>query len=397
MLQCHHSAGRGPVSTTAPGRSTAETRGHHADLHVRLNQYHIDDTRSVHNDTNVVGYTLNVGQGKDSFTQTLPPQDVNNGNHDMCLEFPSIEIDDPTTLIGLAFTIVNAGHNSTAVVAAFQQGVGQLVGKAATGVSGLAGAEIGAAFIAVDVSLALLFADCDGTVAADNLSVAISAYDAVIPAGCRVLTHTKSYPGTGSADGCGGNSRYDVTQTVIRTETGDVNQPQYGRTFLIAGRSSGLVLEVPGSNTASGVPIQQGADQGGTNQHWQLVPTDSGFFKIRSVSSNLILEVAGNSKDDHAKIQQATDLDGINQHFAFDPFTVAPPNLPFPVLPDQNAYFKIRSRSSGKVFDVESHSASPGVQIQQFSPNSPDNSNNQIWQLLSVDQPPPGPATPHLK
>jgi hypothetical protein len=353
----------------------------------RLNQYRIADTRARHNDTDVVGYTVTVGE--QSYTQTLPPANVNNGNHDICLECPGIKIPKPETKVTIAFTIVNSGNNSAKIEAALQKGVDTLITDEGGKTPGTAGA-----MLLVDVGLAALFANCDGSVAADSLSVPRSSLDALIPADGRVQTDTKHYPGTESEDGCGGNSSYYVTQTIIRTHIGSISQPQAGATFIIAGRSSGLVLDIPGGAATPNVAIQQYPDNGTPAQHWNLTPVEGepGYFTIHSVLSGLFLEVAGESKADHAKIQQGSLTGAENQQWEFEAASVEGPELPFPVLPNSNAFYRIRSRSSGKALDVPNDSAEP-VEIQQFTAKT---SNNQLWQLLALDPGPPEnkPAPP---
>jgi Ricin-type beta-trefoil lectin domain-like len=352
----------------------------------RLDQYRVAETRSPHEDTNVVAFTLTVGD--QTYTQKLASTDVNNGNHDVGLEVPGITIDDPATPVTLAFTIINAGHDSSAVEEALTKGVDVLIAhEAGAGNPGTA-----AAMLAVDAALALIFADCDGTVAADSLTVARSALDATIPANGRVQTHTKHYPGTDSAAGCGANSDYYVTQTIIRTNVGDAHTPEAGQTFIIASRSSGLVLDVTGGASAAGVPIQQYADNGTPAQHWNLLPVEGGeFFVIQSALSGLVLEVAGDSKDDHALIQQGEDLGAYNQHWAFEAVPVAGADLLFPIPQNSNSFYRIRSRLSGKVLDVPSRSAE-AVKVQQYAAQTGE-ANNQLWQLLALAKAPPAVTT----
>ena len=158
-----------------------------------------------------------------------------------------------------------------------------------------------------------------------------------------------------------------MTLTLIRTEADGIHKPDPTKAFIILSRSSGLVLEVPGASNSEQTKIQQSSDNGGQHQHWQFIPVDSGFFKVRSLSSGLVLEVAGASHDDHAPIQQSHDNGGQHQHWQFIPVTVPPTDLPFPVLPASGQFFKIRSRLSGKVLDVPGRSADPQTVIQQFS------------------------------
>jgi hypothetical protein len=71
----------------------------------------------------------------------------------------------------------------------------------------------------------------------------------------------------------------------------------------------------------------------------------------------------------------------------FEPASIAPPDTLLPVLAQPSGYYKIRSRSSGKVLDVPGRSANPGVKIQQFT-NQTGESNNQVWQLRGVPEVP---------
>ena len=370
----------------------------------RLDQYRVANTRSLETDSNTIGYTVTVGQ--QSYTQTLPPQDVGDGNHDVGLEFPNITIPDATTGVSLAFAIVNAGHNASQVEAALQQGVNQFItsaakggsggsggpgagaAAAATAAAGAAGASFGvlavvaAVTLVTDLGLSLMFADCDGTVAADKISPTRAQLDALFPSGGCVATQTAFYPGTGSPDGCGANSQYYVTQTITRAARGSVNTPQAGKQFIVANRSSGLVLDVPGGASTPNLQIHQWPDNGTLSQHWELQQVDNGYFMIRSALNGLVLEVAGNSMSDHAAITQAPATSAPNQQWRFEPVSF-PSNLELQVLGAATPFFKIRSRSSGKVFDVAGFSASQGVKMQQYEDKSSD-FGNQSWQLLEV-------------
>jgi hypothetical protein len=110
---------------------------------------------------------------------------------------------------------------------------------------------------------------------------------------------------------------------------------------------------------------------------------DGGWFQVRSRSSGLILEVEHSSGDDGARIIQSPDNGGHNQHWDFVPVDGSSPDLPFPVLGEVMRFYKLRSRSSGKVMDVTGRSADPGTLIQQAGENN-GAPNNQLWQLISV-------------
>ena len=89
-----------------------------------------------------------------------------------------------------------------------------------------------------------------------------------------------------------------------------------GSIYKIMARSSGKVLDVRGGPdaTGDGVPIQQWSDLNGTNQHWLLVPTDSGFYKIVAKSSGKVLDVTGGpgATCDGVPIQQWDYIGGAN-------------------------------------------------------------------------------------
>lgn len=372
----------------------------------RMAQYRITDTRARHNDTDVVGYTL--GFGGHSYTQTLPPADVNNGNHDIGLEFPGLTFSDPAATVTLSYAITNAGHDSADVEAAFKKGVDLLFGGSGgkngsgdgsgngkSGDGGMTGTHprsIGGSLLmlAIDEALQLLFANCDGAVAADQIELPLSEIDALFPQGACVSTVTRNYPGTTSPSGCLGNSNYYVTQTITRTRVGDASHPVAGRPFIVANRSSGLVLDIPGSAHTPGVAIQQWSDNGSASQHWELQPVDAGYCLIRSAFDGLVLEVAGDSHADHAQIHQALPTGKHNQHWMFEAVPVAPPQTELPIFTPV-PYYRIRSRSSGKVLDVPSLSADPGIKLQQFTAHT-NTLGNQLWQLLQVPSVPSGPV-----
>jgi len=169
-----------------------------------MDQFRIDNTRALHNDTDVVAVSLKVGDR--AYTLTKPMGDVNNGNHDVGLEFTAVQIDDPKTTITLNFTIVNGGNNAAKIEEELKKGLDKL-GMQGGQVLGVPDLAITALMTGVDVALAALFSGCDGTVAADSLAAERSDFDSLIPANGRVITHTKFYPGSDSPDGCGNNSQ----------------------------------------------------------------------------------------------------------------------------------------------------------------------------------------------
>jgi hypothetical protein len=371
----------------------------------RLDQYRIENTRSLETDTNIVGYTVNIGSS--TYTQSMGPNDAGDGIHDIGLEFPGLAISDPTTSVMIAYTIVNAGHDATQVEALIQKGVDELIASGAKEVEGssnastaqkaaaaAAAAAVTAApsfgtsliilggTLAVDFGLSLLFANCDGSCVADKIGVPRSEIDALFPTSGCVVSQTVHYPGSDSSDGCGANSSYYLTHTITRAQIGHNNEPAAGALFIIAGRSSGLVLDIPGGAETQGLQIQQWPDNGSNAQHWELEPVDGSYFIIRSSRDGLVLEVKGNSTADHAAIQQNVYTGAHNQHWSIEPVTVDPPSIVLPVL-QASKYYRIRSRSSNKVLDVTGAAANQGTKIQQFGAKS-SNYSNQLWQFLQI-------------
>jgi hypothetical protein len=61
----------------------------------------------------------------------------------------------------------------------------------------------------------MIFPNCDEVVAQDVFS--IDDYMLASLTVARPHSETHNYPGTDSADGCGGNSNYDVTWSISRS------------------------------------------------------------------------------------------------------------------------------------------------------------------------------------
>ncbi len=96
-------------------------------------------------------------------------------------------------------------------------GVGVIVGVeiAGTIVAPVIGSLLGSlAGWLLDKLGGIVFADCDGLVAAEQL--AMTGVELYLKTDGVSLTGTTSHPGTDSADGFGGNSQYEVTWTINR-------------------------------------------------------------------------------------------------------------------------------------------------------------------------------------
>ena len=83
-----------------------------------LDSFQITDTRSLHNDTDYVTYTLLVkaqdGSGTPR-TLTKAMGDVNNGVHAVNLSFSNVQV-NPTDTVVLNYLIVNSGHKGQSQV-----------------------------------------------------------------------------------------------------------------------------------------------------------------------------------------------------------------------------------------------------------------------------------------
>jgi hypothetical protein len=71
-----------------------------------LEQFHIDNTRSRHEDTDVVTFGLQVGSRRFP-VQSFSAGDVNNGDHAVNLTFSSVFVGDETARVVFGYQIYN--------------------------------------------------------------------------------------------------------------------------------------------------------------------------------------------------------------------------------------------------------------------------------------------------
>ena len=200
--------------------------------------YHIDKTRSLIQDTDEVGGSLQVGSDK------LPAQarsngKVGGGDWPVGFVFGPILASQSTTPIVLAYLIYNGDASKLPKdLADFSA---DLVGKAVDSlikekspeqydlndVTAYPGAPDNQNFNWADpswievleyVTLAsFIFPDCDGFVAGSTIAKIKDRWDALIDqAGGTALHQSVRYPGSDSPSGCGGNSDYTVRWSVLR-------------------------------------------------------------------------------------------------------------------------------------------------------------------------------------
>jgi hypothetical protein len=191
-----------------------------------LDSFRITDTRSRHNDTDFVSFTLLVRDAQGRGTpQTLKKSmgDVNNGTHQVGLSFPNVAIPAGGSVV-FNYLIVNSGHKSesdvdkaleTAGGALAEKGL--VAGGTALGTAILPGLGtiLGAigGFLAGEIKN-ILTANCDGAVAAEQVTLTFDQLMADTANG-PMKKETK-HPGTDSPTGCGGNSMYFVDWHIER-------------------------------------------------------------------------------------------------------------------------------------------------------------------------------------
>lgn len=196
-----------------------------------LDSFKITNTRSRHEDTDYVSFTL-LHQPKtgNPNTQTLKKSlgDKNNGTFPIGLSFPSVVVSPGDTLV-MNYVMVNSGSKdeskvystledtgtklATAGLTAGLTAAGAAIGTAIPipGVGTLLGAAAG--WITGEVR-SLLDADCDGTVAAEQVKF---TYDNLVAKTEHGTYKEDTYhPGTDSAGGCGSNSKYYVAWHIQR-------------------------------------------------------------------------------------------------------------------------------------------------------------------------------------
>jgi hypothetical protein len=184
-----------------------------------LNSFKITDTRSRHKDTVYVSVAVAVNKNPPISLPTKFMGDLNNGTYQVNLSITNVEV-SPQDRVTFSYSMINSGYNKSNVEQKLQQvaeaaaSQGAQAGGAAAG--GVIGGPVGSAIGKEAASWILgklegvVFADCDGTVAA-----AVHSYTgtqlAELTGSGKVLSTTDENKGTDSPRGCGGNSHYFVT------------------------------------------------------------------------------------------------------------------------------------------------------------------------------------------
>ena len=206
-----------PLNPPAPARFATFT----------MDSFGISNTRSLHNDTDFVYLSANVGANPIVFV-SKSMGDVNNGTHSVGLSL-EVDIPDDDTAVVFNYLIMNNSHGGNDAKAKAAQAAlntiaeeiikhGAITAAAVTVGSFLvpffasALAAVAGIMAATEAAL-LLFADCDGLVAAGSLPFTCSDLIKRTASGQKIAENA-NHPGTDSADGCGSNSQYSTACTI---------------------------------------------------------------------------------------------------------------------------------------------------------------------------------------
>ncbi|MEV6541992.1 RICIN domain-containing protein [Streptomyces sp. NPDC051665] len=142
----------------------------------------------------------------------------------------------------------------------------------------------------------------------------------------------------------------------------------------VVNKGSGKCVDARSAASADGTAVQQYTCNGSTAQNWQLVATDSGYYRVNSnLNAAEAWDVTGVSTADSALIQMWTYSSGANQQW-------------LPVAEADGAYHFV-NRNSGKCLDVPSASTADSVQLAQYTCNG---TAAQSFTLGTVSTNPPG-------
>jgi hypothetical protein len=172
-----------------------------------LASFGITNTRSKHEDTDYVAFTLRLGS-LDPQTVFKPMGNVNNGTHQVELSFNGIEVDQDDTVL-FNYLIVNAGSATEAQVESELRTVGAAWANGQGPTPPQMTSALGADLAWFNSELkGILKSTCDGMVAAEQSRFLYGDLLQLIPS--NIVSHQTVHAGTHSPSGCGNNSQYTV-------------------------------------------------------------------------------------------------------------------------------------------------------------------------------------------
>jgi hypothetical protein len=200
----------------------------------RLENVHIDNTRSVHQDDDTVAFSVKVDNADPGDPQQKLLGSLNNGEHRIDLQIGPTDVPNAAR-VAFNYQITNSGSKSQdelrtilkngakalfaltekkALVAGMKDG-SESKGDDGKGTGSIwdtlltYGAAVGIPYL-----IGLLLPNCDGPVAVDQIIVTGDVLDYWTQHG--PYAERRIYPGTESADGCGSNSQYSVLWSIRR-------------------------------------------------------------------------------------------------------------------------------------------------------------------------------------
>ncbi len=202
-----------PLNPPAPPRFATFT----------MDSFGISNTRSRHNDTDFVYLSAMVGANP-IVSVSKPMGDVNNGTHSVGLSL-EIDIPDDDTPVVFYYQIINGLGGNDAKAKAAQGALNTVAEeivkhKAITVAAVTVGTVLVPLFVSALGAIAgiteaglLLFADCDGRVAAGFMPFTCSDLIKRTASGQKIAQNA-NHAGTDSPDGCGSNSQYSTACTI---------------------------------------------------------------------------------------------------------------------------------------------------------------------------------------
>jgi len=153
---------------------------------------------------------------------------------------------------------------------------------------------------------------------------------------------------------------------VYESTDGGYTQLKENTTYYSIMARSGLSAAVAQSSTANGAQIVQWPNPwtNDPNFEWQLIPTDSGFYKLVNHNSGKVAVVASGSFSDGANVVLWDSLGASYEQWQ--------------IVPNGNGYYKLIARHSGKALQV---GVGQGAYLQQWTSTG---AASQQWQFAPL-------------
>lgn len=142
-----------------------------------------------------------------------------------------------------------------------------------------------------------------------------------------------------------------------------------GSIYEVTNASSGKVAEIPAGTDYAKTATRSNSD----TQRFQLIASDSGYYRLRNVTSGKVLSLPWTSSDDGVPIGQYANTGS--------------PNADWRIVDLGNGVFQILNRTSGKAIGVQGNSTDAGVQIEQQTTDTAV--TGQRWAIAAPAAPAP--------